>query len=282
MDSLKAAYTGGTLLTVLKVSERCNIACDYCYFFFAGDESYQQHPALVKQNTLEDLVLFFQKGIAEFNLSQIRIILHGGEPMLMGKERFDAMCSLFSERLAEQVTLLLSMQTNAMLVDEEWIALFDKHQVAIGVSLDGPREINDRHRIDKRGRGTYDRTVQGIRCLQAAIVDDRLSPIGLLCVVDPANSASELYQHFVHDLGFETMDFMLPDINYETAPENLSGYQDFMLELFDAWLHDNNPKVNIRFFNKILNALGQREVGRLRLNNLQSKRPIVLTISSGG
>jgi uncharacterized protein len=63
--------------------------------------------------------------------------------------------------------LVHSFQTNGTLITPEWCALFRDWKVNVGVSIDGPRELNDANRKTRSGAGTFDRTIRGIRTLRA-------------------------------------------------------------------------------------------------------------------
>ena len=82
---------------------------------------------------------------------------------MLKKQRFDEMCTLFEDHLEGVVNLKFLIQTNAMLIDQEWVDIFVKHDIGVGVSLDGPMNINDENRIDHQGRGTYEITIAGWR-----------------------------------------------------------------------------------------------------------------------
>lgn len=144
------------LEVVLKVTERCNIDCTYCYFFNSTNQDFKDHPAYIKYETIKDCAVFLKNSVEEAGVKFLQIDFHGGEPLMMKKHRFDEMCNLFKDHLEGIVDLKFAMQTNAMLIDDEWLKIFAKHEIGIGISLDGPKHIHDIHRIDHRGRGTYD------------------------------------------------------------------------------------------------------------------------------
>src|SRR5262249_6309544 len=129
---------------------------------------------------------------------RMSIIFHGGEPTLIGTARFDRLARRAATVLGSKL-YGMSVQTNATLVDEEWVRLFRRHQVHVGVSLDGPASIHDTVRIDRQGRGTHARTVAGLRRLQ----DGGLEP-SVLCVIDPGRSGLEVYRYF-RSLGISTL-----------------------------------------------------------------------------
>lgn len=127
---------------VLKTVERCNINCTYCYFFNGGDDTYKFHFPYITKATIEKTANFLEKAAIDFSLESIQIIFHGGEPLMQKKQHFEEMCSHFNKILGKKVRLSFSLQTNGMLINEEWIRLFAIYNVGIGVSIDGPRFIS--------------------------------------------------------------------------------------------------------------------------------------------
>jgi uncharacterized protein len=90
------------------------------------------------------------------NLQQVELIFHGGEPLLAGKHFFRQFTEEAHCILLPDVTPIFNMQTNGTLLDAEWLDLLIDLKIGFGISLDGPKEINDRHRVDHRGAGSYD------------------------------------------------------------------------------------------------------------------------------
>ena len=199
---------------ILKVAERCNIACDYCYYFFGGDESYKKRPPYLTSEVAAEIAEYLRQGAIDLNLVQLDIVFHGGEPLMIGKERFDEYCQLFRSAIGPVTDLHLSTQTNGMLIDEGWVALFAKHGVAVGISLDGTAEINDKHRIDKRGRGTHARVVKGLEALKSGYANGSGVEPAILTVMNPAADQREVLGHFYHELGVTSIGFLLPDTSY--------------------------------------------------------------------
>lgn len=244
-----------SLSVVLKTAERCNVNCRYCYFFFGGDESFKVHPPLISRTTLIQVAKFLRHSSIDLSLDQLHVVFHGGEPMLQGRTAFEQMCELFRNEVAPAVTHFdLCIQTNGTLIDEGWADVFSKHAVRVGISIDGPREIHDRNRLDHRGRGTYDRAVRGLRLLQDAHRVGLLaySP-ALLCVIDPTASGQQLFRHFVRDLQVREIDFLLPDSNPDsrTLPKSLS-FSKFICEVFDAWREHRSDHVDVKFISALL------------------------------
>jgi uncharacterized protein len=80
---------------ILKISERCNLRCTYCYFFFGGDNSYEKHSPIIRKETIEGVIGFLLQGARSINPQKISLILHGGEPLLIKKQLFNYLCTRF-------------------------------------------------------------------------------------------------------------------------------------------------------------------------------------------
>jgi uncharacterized protein len=274
--------TGNTMQVILKVSERCNIACKYCYFFFAGDESYKDNPAFISDATVADFATFLKQGTRDYNLERISVIIHGGEPLMLKKDKMLALMETVTSAVGD-IDLQFGVQTNAMLVDEEWIALFARFNVAVGVSLDGPAQFNDIDRVDKKLLGTYARTMDGIKLLQGAAARGELAAPGLLCVINPDYPPEVIYQHFIHELGFRSVDFLLPDNNYDTTdPQKIASYGEYLSKLFSLYSQETRPGVTIRFFDRIIASMTATPFYSSILKQFHSKKDIVITVSSAG
>lgn len=265
------------LHVILKVIERCNLACSYCYFFFGGDDSYKNHPPVMRHNTISDIADFLAQGIQDLGIETLNLYFHGGEPLLQRKIDFDAMCNTFSERLSF-TNLLLGLQTNATLIDEEWIDLFKKHKVSVGVSVDGDKETHDQYRIDKKGKGSYERTKKGIFLLRNKLEET----VGGLCVVNPHSSGKKSYEHLVHDLGFTHLDFLFPDNHYDNSATEINlAVGNYLCEAFDAWIADDNPNIHIRFFSSLLSRLLGKDSHYINFGPLQDG-VAAISVSSNG
>jgi uncharacterized protein len=241
---------------VFKISERCNLKCDYCYFFFGGDETWKKHPPLVSPQVIEDLGTFAASAARSHGLEKINLIFHGGEPLMMPTVEFSAMCDVLRSH-EDGFEFTFGLQTNGVLVSDAWIDVMERHRISVGVSLDGPPAINNLHRLDFRGRSSYDRTVAGIRRLQAAAAQKRLGPPGVLAVINPEADGGAVYRHFAHDLGLTQMSFLTPDYTWDSGVDAdvVLGVERFLLAALRAWLRDNNPNIRVRVFSELLAAM---------------------------
>jgi uncharacterized protein len=182
--------------------------------------------------------------------TSLDITFHGGEPTLIGAERFARMCALARRQLSDHVDLTLAIQTNGTRLTDRWLAAVRDHGVRVGVSLDGPRVVHDRFRVDHRGRGSYERTAQGIELLREAQI-----PFGILSVVQPGADPLEIHHHFL-ELGPQAISYLLPAETHETVTPIRERYGptpcgDFLIPIFDDWWFNSSIDVWIREFRNL-------------------------------
>lgn len=249
---LSGKLSQNKLFTVFKIAEVCNLKCPYCYFFFGGDESFSEHPPAVPEKIVRSTARFLRDGVRELNLKRLDISLHGGEPLMVGKKHFQRICEILTDEIADHVELRLNMQTNGALIDDEWADILHRYRVGVGVSIDGPKRIHNLTRIDKKNRGTYDQTLRGIRRMQSRAANS----VGGLGVIPTGVDAREVYTHLVYDLGITVIDLLMPIQDWRAVDAELVAYvTDFYVDLFDIWMEDNNPKVEIRTLSDPLRAM---------------------------
>lgn len=269
---------------VLKVVERCNINCSYCYMYNKGSEVYKERPTYMSENIARQVAAFIAQGARDLSTKHVSIVLHGGEPLMIRKERFSRLCEILEETIEPVAPISFGVQTNAMLVDDDWIRIFSRHRIQPGVSIDGPPEYHNSARVDHRGRGTYDAVVAGLQKLQKAAAEGLLTRApGVICVINPTFSAKRIFHHFVDDLGVTRLNFLLPDDTHDTAdPTLLSRYGDFICELFDEWMSFGHRKVEIRLFSEILSfMMGGQEYAK-RLETARESGLKLISIASNG
>ncbi len=267
---------------VFKISERCNLKCDYCYFFFGGDDTWKSHPPLVPRRVIDSLGAFSARAARDHHLQAITLIFHGGEPLLMSRPRFAEMCETL-RGYEDGFQFNFGLQTNGVLVDDAWIALFERYKVSVGVSLDGTQAINDEHRLDFKGRSSYHQTVAGLRLMQEAAAQGRMSDPGLLSVINPNADGAEVYRHFAHDLKVRRMSFLTPDYTWDSgaSEETIRGVERFLLASLRAWLADKNPAIRIRLFSELVAAMLDVRAMELVQTYRDDYRNIVSVSSNG-
>ncbi len=250
--------------------------------FNMGDETYKKRPPIISKDTIIAVSEFLKAGCERLGINEVVIGFHGGEPLMQKKHDFAESCEIFNHTLQSIAKVKYTMQTNAMLLNEEWLALLNKYDVSLGISIDGTKEDHDKARVDHKGRGSYDRVAKKIALLRNSTYAQSLN-FGLLCVINPDNCAKTIYRHFVDDLKATHIDFLLPLYNHNhTLPHSVSAYTDFLSVIFDEWVKDDNPDIHIRCFNSTLEVFlgGTSHIygeGRSQLDELP-----LISISSAG
>ncbi|WP_063819176.1 FxsB family cyclophane-forming radical SAM/SPASM peptide maturase [Herbidospora cretacea] len=234
---------------VVKVHTRCDLACDHCYVYEHADQSWQQKPKVVPPETITRIAERIAEHARRRSLSEVSVILHGGEPLLAGPERLDEIITILTDQINPAATLRVKIHTNAVLLSERYLKVFEKHAVQIGISLDGDREANDRHRRYANGRSSYDLVVKSIGLLQ------RNNPdlfSGILCTIDTKNDPIRVYESLLR-LNPPKIDFLLPHATWEEPPprQSQTDYADWLSAIYDRWEKDERP-VRIRLFDSII------------------------------
>lgn len=262
---------------ILKVTEVCNLNCSYCYFFNGPDDSFKFHPKQMSADTARAVSSYVRRAAESGEIADALFILHGGEPMMLGRRRFDELLRAL-DLPGLPVPTKFTLQTNGTLIDDKWVEIFSVHDIGVGLSVDGPPDYHDAYRVDHRGRGTHARTAKGIALLREAHRSDRLEAPGVICVIDPERDARRVYRHLVDDLGFRSLSFVFPDGDWSTVdPASVGRVGDYMIDVLDAWLEDDDPAISVRLFSEMISAA--RSGGATAGPALDS---IVMGISSDG
>lgn len=226
---------------LLKVASRCNLDCSYCYVFHMGDEGWRVQPKRMSEET-QNLIGMRLRELRDAQGRPFSVVLHGGEPLLLGATGLGALLSMLRRALGTECGI--SIQTNGVLLDKDVLDLCAEQRVGISVSLDGPAEIHDRFRIDRAGRPSHTRVVAGIEALRAH--PDALNLFsGVLAVVDPATSPDMVYDYF-QELGVPSVDFLYRDGNHSSLPYGKASaasteYGRWITKILDRYVADPAP-----------------------------------------
>lgn len=149
------------------------------------------------------------------------------------------------------VEIPISLQTNAILLDQEWLELFYHYNVKIGVSIDGPRSIHDRYRLDFKGNGTHEIVEDKLRWLLESEYGKEVFQ-GCLCVLDIVHDGAELVDYF-YKLGIPKLDILLPDHNYDDPPAG--SFSRIIIDAYEKWREIDDPDFDIRYFRQLIQPL---------------------------
>lgn len=242
-------------ILIKPASSSCNLNCKYCFYHDVTDNREIKNYGIMSLDTLETIV----KKAFEYGEQFIGFAFQGGEPTLAGLDFFKNLVELQTKYNNKNIKVYNSIQTNGMLIDDDWAEFFYKNDFLVGLSLDGPKKIHDMNRIDKNGKGSFNR-------IQKTIIKFNKYNVkyNILCVVSKLVSrhVEKVYNYYSKN-NFNYLQFIpcLDEMNKEPGLNIFSikpkDYGDFLKKLFDLWYKDfmNGKKISIRMFDNIIQIL---------------------------
>ena len=239
---------------VLKVHSRCDLACDDCYVYQHADQSWRVKPRALDVATARQAALRISDHARQHRLGEVDIVLHGGEPLLLGHDGLQAVVHTLRSLIDPVTRLDLRIHTNGVLLDERLCELFADYDVRVGVSLDGDRTANDRHRRFPNGRSSHAKVRQALALLRKP--EYRHLYTGILCTIDVANDPIMIYEALLAEAP-PRIDLLLPHATWDKPPHHPAGvrtpYADWLGQIHARWASDGHP-VPIRLFDSLLAA----------------------------
>lgn len=233
----------------------CNLGCSYC-FFLDKEELYEGDRFRMSDELLET---YMASLIDMHRTPQVTVAWQGGEPTLMGLDFYRRVIELEEQMRTPGMTFLNTIQTNGTLLTDEWCGFLAENRFLVGISIDGPRELHDAYRVDKRGGGTFDRVMAGLRLLQKHGVE-----YNILTTVNRMNGdyPLEVYRFLRDDVGTDWMQFIpvVERVDEDGAPADLRGshvsersvgaeqFGTFLTTVFDEWVHHDVGRVFVQTF----------------------------------
>ncbi|WP_223523685.1 MULTISPECIES: cyclophane-forming radical SAM/SPASM peptide maturase YhhB [unclassified Pseudomonas] len=235
---------------LVKVASRCNLDCDYCYVYHHADQSWRSMPKFLSAEHREAFARRLAEYVLQTNLKHCAVIFHGGEPLLAGAQALANFAQLLREGCT--ISVDVSLQTNGLLLTDEALGILEKADIGVSLSLDGPKSANDKHRLTRKGRSSFDQTEQALKRLQ------QYPSIfaGVIAVVDASISANELFEYF-DQFSIPRLDFLLPDAHWLRPPPGRNQdpglYENWLVNAFDVWF-DQYAHIPLRTFEALLDV----------------------------
>ncbi|MFG2625792.1 radical SAM/SPASM protein FxsBH, inactivated beta-hydroxylase extension form [Streptomyces sp. NPDC048473] len=240
---------------VLKVHSRCDLACDHCYVYEHADQSWRTQPKTISDDVIFRTAQRLAEHAKTHALPSVSVILHGGEPLLAGPARLRRVCEELTSAFEGIAELDLRIHTNGLQLSPRYLDLFDEFDVKVGISLDGDRAANDRHRRYADGRSSHPLVLKAVELLRQERY--RHLNLGLLCTVDIENDPRAVLDALT-ELAPPLIDFLLPHATWDEPPPRPDGsptaYADWLLAVFDRWQEQGCP-VPVRLFSSVLSTL---------------------------
>jgi uncharacterized protein len=190
----------GFHLLTKPVGPICNLDCKYCFYLekeklYPGEKEWRMSDAMLAE--------YIRQYIHSQPAAEINFAWQGGEPTLLGVDFFRKTVTL-QQQFADGKTIFNAVQTNGTLLDDEWCEFLVQNKFLVGLSVDGPAELHDKYRVDKRQQPTFAAVMRGLGLLQKHGVD-----FNTLTVVNRANSQSPLeVYHFLKSIGSQFIQFI--------------------------------------------------------------------------
>ncbi len=246
----------------------CDLNCTYCYYL----EKEKLYPAEKNWKMPPDVLeSYIRQQIESHQSATVSFAWQGGEPTILGVGYFSKVVEL-QQKYAGGKTIENVLQTNGVLLDDEWCSFLAKNQFLVGISIDGPRELHDRHRLNKRNAGTFDQVMHGLWFLQKHQVD-----FNTLTVVHRHNSHFPLAVYrFLKEIGSRFMQF-IPIVERNPAAPSADGlalvhpqfnsganltewsveplqYGTFLCSVFDEWVRCDVGTIFVQLFDVALES----------------------------
>lgn len=241
---------------ILKVASRCNLNCSYCFMYNLGDTTYKGQPKFMSYDLIDNILEKTKKYIKTYKKKEFSFIFHGGEPLLIEKEfykTFVAKANTIQKELGD-VEFRYDIQTNGVLIDEDWCKLFRELEIYPSTSVDGTKKAHDMYRVDHKGVGSYEKVYKAVKLLKKEV-----GFATVVCVVNTNESPKSVYESF-KKMEVNSVNYLMPDYTHDNYPFNKDGKEtpvaDWLIQLFDIWIKDDDKYQIPMFLGLINNLLG--------------------------
>lgn len=250
----------------------CNLDCKYCFYLEKQNLYPNERQWRMSDEVLEE---YTRQYIRSQSGDEVYFAWQGGEPTLLGVDFFRKAVAL-QKRFAGGKTISNAIQTNGTLLDGEWCEFLAKEKFLVGLSIDGPRELHDKYRVDKGQKPTFDAVMRGLELLKKHSVE-----FNTLTVVNRTNSQQPLAVYwFLKSIGSQFLQFIPlversapeklksdgltfsapPDLSVPDDPKSpvtewsveASQYGNFLCAIFDDWVRCDVGKVFVQLFDVAL------------------------------
>lgn len=240
---------------LFKIASRCNLNCSYCYEYNSFDISWKRKPKFMSYEVLTKSVLRVKNHVVRHQLTNITIVFHGGEPLLIGEGALEKALDLIQEKLSPLCRVKLGLQTNGILLNENWLNLFKNRNVGIGLSIDGDKKSNDKARLTHSGESSFVLVEKALDLLKR-----EGTKFGILTVMDIESDPIKTF-NFLRQFQPFQIEFLFPHQNHVNPPKlhycsvKGYGYGEWLSRVFDYWWKNDLSEVNIRIFSDIIHLL---------------------------
>jgi uncharacterized protein len=228
----------------------CNLDCQYCYY----RDKQSLYPATPAPRMSDEVLeRYIVQHIEAASGPEVSFSWHGGEPTILGVDFFRKVVEIERRHRPSGWSIRNGVQTNGVLLDEEWCRFLKAEEFGVGLSLDGPAELHDAYRVSRGGRPTHAAALRGYELLRKhGIYTD------IVCVVHSQNVHHPLdVYRFFRDIGCIYIGF-LPCVEraagtdggvspHTPSPED---YGAFLCRVFDEWVARDVGRITVQTFDE--------------------------------
>lgn len=230
----------------------CNLDCTYCFYLDKANEFPEEKIHRMSLKVLEELIKqTFQQGPKHISFGW-----QGGEPTLMGLSFFRKAVE-FQQKYGEGKIVGNGLQTNGILINQEWANFLAKYNFLVGLSLDGPAHIHDNYRFTKNGKGTWSKVNDTAKLL----LDSGVATNALIVVNEYSAKFPEEIYNYHKELGLNYMQF-IPCVETDQSERDKAAsfsvsdeaYGEFLKRIFDCWYNDIKDGIattSVRYFDSV-------------------------------
>jgi len=226
----------------------CNLDCHYCYYLqkellYPQTKSFRMADDLLEEYIVQQIEIAPEP--------EINFFWHGGEPTILGLDYFRRIVEIQHKHRPNGRRIINSIQTNGVLLTDDWCRFFAAENFAVGLSIDGPPALHDAYRVTKDNKATHRQVMQGYRLLR-----QHKLPVDLLCVVHAQNVQYplEVYRFFkeikAQYLSFiplvESQQDPRGGVSERTVPAEAFGA--FLCAIFDEWVRQDIGRIIVQSF----------------------------------
>jgi uncharacterized protein len=226
----------------------CNMSCHYCYYLEKEQLYPKGEPFRMPDDLLEEYIV---QHIEASPGEVISFSWHGGEPTILGIDYFRKIVALERKHAPTGRRIANGMQTNGILIDEEWCRFFAAEGFGVGLSLDGPQEMHDRYRVTRGQRSTHKLSMRAFKLLERHKI-----PCDILCVVHNQNvqHPTRVYRFF-KEIGAQYVGFLpvvepKPGAETGVSPHTVpaEAFGTFLCTIFDEWVRRDIGRITVQVF----------------------------------
>ncbi len=256
VDPLERAWSPEAFHVLAKPTGAiCNLGCSYC-FFLDKEELYEGSRFHMSD---EDLDRYIRQLIAAHSSPTVTVAWQGGEPTLMGLDFYRRAIEIQERYRKPGMVFENTIQTNGTLLNDDWCEFLKENDFLVGISIDGPEPLHDVHRVTKKGNGTFDKVMRGLRLLQKHEVE-----YNVLTTVNSVNGdfPLEVYRFLRDEVETTWMQFIpvVEPVDEQGDPAFLNGtevssrsvgseqFGRFLSVVFDEWVRNDVGEVFVQTF----------------------------------